>query len=249
MTDRRAFGTGAALLLCVAGPANAQLAACMLPERLPTPRSDAQKNAAQRRIVPVDSYLLTLSWSPQHCAGARSRDAFQCEASANRFGFILHGLWPQGRNGDWPQYCRAARPLSPAVLRSNLCATPSVDLLQHEWAKHGTCVDQSPERYFDKARSLYGRIRFPDMARLSARDDLTVQSFSAAFIAANQRSVPALRTSFLHVRLTRDGWLDEVWLCLDRQSRFTACKSGQGSGAAPNRRMTIRSPGKSITRR
>ena len=236
MPEGRAAAAAFALLLCIAGPANAQLTACAIPDRLPTPRVNAQQSTSQRRIVPVESYLLTMSWSPQHCVNARPRDAFQCDGKTNRFGFILHGLWPQGRGGAWPQYCRASQPLPSAILRGNLCATPSVDLLQHEWSKHGTCADRSPQRYFEKAREAYGRVRFPDMARLVGQGDLTVQGFTAAFLAANRKLTPR----HLHVRLTRDGWLDEVWLCLDRQLRFAACAKGQGSSAPPQRRMKIR---------
>src|SRR5215470_3353187 len=42
-----------------------------------------------------DYYVLSLSWSPEHCAEpAGHGDTQQC-ASTRHFAFVLHGLWPQ----------------------------------------------------------------------------------------------------------------------------------------------------------
>ena len=49
-----------------------------------------------------DYYLMSLSWSPSYCA-THPRDTTQCGHQG--FGFVLHGLWPQYRNGSWPQHC------------------------------------------------------------------------------------------------------------------------------------------------
>jgi ribonuclease T2 len=223
-----------AVALLTATPAQAPLTACQLPDRLPTLNGNARPDAT-RRIVPIDGYILALSWSPQHCASARNPDRFQCEN--NRFGFILHGLWPQGRNGSWPQYCRPAAPLSAAVLRSNLCATPSANLMQHEWAKHGTCMARKPEAYFDQARAAYSRLRFPDTLALARRDGLTVGSLTAAMVSANGR---ALSARSIKIQTTRDGWLEEIQICLDRRQRFAACGADDRPGLSPTRPIRIR---------
>ena len=65
-----------------------------------------------------------------------------------------------------------------------MCATPSAQLIQHEWAKHGTCTGLNPADYFGKSGGLYARLRYPDMNALS-RGPLTVGQFTAAFAAAN----------------------------------------------------------------
>ncbi len=241
MTNRHwASGTVAALLLLVASPAGAQLAACVVPEQLPLPELALPSAREPRRVIPTGGYTLAISWSPQQCGRAGEAVSFQCDTARNRFGFVLHGLWPDGWDKDWPQYCRPASMLSPKLLRTNLCMTPSVDLLQHEWAKHGTCMTRSPKRYFDQARAHYERVRFPDMTKLAQTDGLTVARFTQAFVAANARTLPAVSDRVVRVVLNREGWLNEVHLCMDRRQRFAACRASQNSGAAPERRMTVR---------
>ncbi len=183
-------------------------------------------------MLPTASYTLALTWAPQYCR-ERGSASFQCDRT-NRFGFVLHGLWPDGAGRDWPQYCRPVGLLSEATLRANLCATPSVQLLQHEWAKHGSCMAGSADDYFRRATGLYGRLRFPDMDALSRRNSLTVGTLAAAFARANPQVSPAS----LRITTTRGGWLDEIWLCLDLDFAYRPCRSGQG-GATPTTRLRI----------
>src|ERR1700682_6464891 len=48
-----------------------------------------------------DYYVLSLSWSPAFCI--QQPDSAECNGP-RRFGFIVHGLWPQNERG-WPQHC------------------------------------------------------------------------------------------------------------------------------------------------
>jgi ribonuclease T2 len=176
-------------------------------------------------VLPIGGYTLALTWSPQYCrTHARDpRARFQC-GSGNRFGFTLHGLWPDGVGRTWPQYCAATGLLPPRVIRANLCATPSAQLLQHEWAKHGTCIPgATPQRYFAQATALYERLRYPDLDALS-RAPLTVGGLARAMAAAN----PGLPAEAVRVTTTRQGWLDEVWLCLDTRLQYVRCRSDIG---------------------
>lgn len=234
----RVAGAVVATGLC-ASAASAQLSTCTLPDTLPMPKLAGPSPDEPRRAIPIASYTLALIWSPQQCKRVSDAKTFQCDASYNRFGFVLHGLWPDGAGRDWPQYCRAVPRLPAQLLRTNLCMTPSVDLLQHEWAKHGSCMTRSPERYFAQARALYGRLRFPDMTRLAQGDSLTVARFTQAFVAANRQQLPSLSARAVRVRLSRDGALDEVWLCLDRRQRFAVCRVNQDGGVTADRRMRI----------
>ena len=212
-----------AVALLVPSAAHAQLASCRLPAALPLPKLSEPSQSQPRRVMPIRSYTLALSWAPEYCARGSDVGSFQCGRSCNRFGFVLHGLWPNGEGKSWPQYCRPAQRLTPAILRANLCATPSVDLLQHEWAKHGTCMRGPPKAYFDQARGLYGRLRFPDMAALSRDKALTVETFKQALIAANAGEKPVLPGTSVRIGFTRQGWLDEVQICFDQRLKYTTC--------------------------
>ena len=203
----------------------AQAVSCALPDRLERPRPDLPTAEQPRRAQPIGGYTLALTWNPQFCR-ERARDrrnAFQC-GGGNRFGFTLHGLWPDGVGRSWPHYCRRTGLLPEPIVRANLCVTPSVQLLQHEWAKHGTCMPgASPRSYFAQSTALFGRLRFPDMDALSRRS-LTAGGLARELARLN----PGLPANAVRVTATRDGWLDELWLCLDRRFRYTRCRPSSG---------------------
>ncbi len=223
----RLFGILAALLLPVG--VTGQALTCAVPAQIERPRPDTPDARQPRRILPTASYTLALTWGPQFCR-ERGEASFQC-GTGNRFGFVLHGLWPDGAGRDWPQYCRPVELLSDATIRANLCATPSVQLLQHEWAKHGSCMKGSANDYFGRATGLYRRLRFPDMDILSRREGLTVGVLAAALARAN----PGISPAMMRITTARGGWLDEVWLCLDLNFRYRTCRRGQGGAAATTR--------------
>ena len=215
----------AAALFAPAG-AFALALSCPVPARIERPRPDLPDARQPRRVLPIGSYTLALTWSPRFCRDARNKTGLQC--GQGRFGFTLHGLWPDGEGRQWPQYCRPVALLPESVIRRNLCATPSVQLLQHEYAKHGSCMGVSPAQYFGQATALYRRLRYPDMAALSRQQGLTAGRFAAAFARAN----PGIAPDMMRITADRRGWLDEVWLCMNRQLRYARCPAHQGGLAA-----------------
>jgi ribonuclease T2 len=239
MTRRPTKLAALALTAAIPGPAMAAANQCTLPAVTPVPKPYGPSEHDPKRVLKSSVYMLAMSWAPQFCAtgegmGGTFDRTFECDTKANRFGFTLHGLWPDGDGLTWPQYCRPAKLLRPAVIRANLCVTPLADLLQHEWAKHGTCGSwRTPERYFADARAAYSKMRFPDMEPLIPRDDLTVGEFAAAFAAAN----PGLRRESIRVALNRDGWLQEVRVCFDPRRRYMTCP---GRDDPADRAMRIR---------
>ena len=120
------------------------------------------------------------------------------------------------------------------VLRQNLCMTPSVQLLQHEWAKHGTCMSPHPAAYFQSARILFNAARFPDMTALASGPQ-TAGSLRRAFAARN----PGVSPAMLAVSTDRQGWLKEVRFCLGLRMRPERCKPFQ-RGAADRTVVRIR---------
>lgn len=214
-----------AATLALPGVVQAQAYQCSIPATVDRVRPDLPSDSQPKRVVPIGGYTLAITWAPQYCRdnGTRSGSQFQCGA-ANRFGFTLHGLWPDGVDKDWPQYCRAAEFVPPPVIRAHLCTTPSAQLLQHEWAKHGTCMPgYRPAKYFNQSAGLYGKLRYPDMDALS-RAPLTAGRFATAMATAN----PGLNADMMRVTATKQGWLDEVWICLDRRFRYRRCPVHQG---------------------
>ena len=224
----------AAMMLAVPAVAQAQAYKCSVPAIVPRPHPDLASPGEPQRIVPIGGYTLAISWAPQYCHDhARDPSArIEC-GSGNRFGFTLHGLWPDGVGKEWPQYCASAALLPRTVIRQHLCSTPSAQLLQHEWAKHGTCMGTNPSAYFGRSTGMYAKLRYPDMDALS-RGPLTASAFATAVAAAN----PGVPANAIRVTATKKGWLDELWLCLDKNFGYTSCHAGSG-GLAGNAALKI----------
>ncbi|MXO65579.1 ribonuclease T2 family protein [Altericroceibacterium endophyticum] len=175
------------------------------------------------RNVPATSYVLALSWSPEFCHFRKDDKQHwrQCSGRAGRFGFIVHGLWPQNPRGD-PQYCR--KPAAPTShdIAKNLCVIPSVRLLAHEWARHGSCMAKRPATYFKITRILWNSLRWPDFDHLSRRDGLTAGMIRQTFAAAN----PYWEPDHIGLKLNEKGWLEEMRLCYGLDYMPTHCDSG-----------------------
>lgn len=214
-------------VLALAGPnaALAQAGQCRLPGVIPRPVVEGPTEQEPKRVLPIGSYTLAVSWSPDYCARSKggAKDDFQCR-SGNDFGFTLHGLWPDGYGKDWPQYCKPAPVLPRKVVRDHLCAVPSVQLIQHEWVKHGTCLPTTPTKFFALSRKLYQALRYPDMQELAARPTLSAREFATAFAAANK----GMSADMMRLNVSREGTLSEVWVCMDRKLRYSRCPAHQG---------------------
>ena len=213
-------GLLAALVLMAPAPALAQAWQCAVPGRidpLPAPVPDGPK-----RKVPIGGFTLAVSWSPEYCRGSRDPGSMQCSGKNGRFGFVLHGLWPEASFGPPPQWCSVLpRPQSETV-RKNMCVTPVPRLIEHEWAKHGSCMATTPEAYWAIARHIWERFQWPDAMRLSLRPDLTVGALREAVVLAN----PGLKREAVGVLVSEKGWLRELRICHNRQFRTVACKRG-----------------------
>lgn len=208
-------------LLLSALPATVVAApSCQLPPDLtpaPVVRQEVQ------RVLPVEKLVLAYYWWPENCVGDRSdADAAGCRAG---FGFRVHGLWPDGAGRTYPQFCRVPTQLDVATVRANWCMTPSTSLLQHEWAKHGTCHWATPRDYFRAARRVADTITMPDATALPA-NRRTAGGLRDAIVAAN----PKLPRTSLFVGTARKQWLTEVRVCLDLRYQPVAC-DGDSRGA------------------
>jgi ribonuclease T2 len=156
-----------------------------------------------------DYYILSLSWSPQYCAGSNHGDDAQCERP---YGFVVHGLWPQYEHG-YPRDCRDRERVSEETIARMLPLMPSRGLIIHEWHTHGACSGLGAEAYFATVERAWSGVRIPSAYRSPSRD-LTVDSSRVKrdFVGAN----PGLREASLAVECSGQ-YLREVRVCLSRE--------------------------------
>ena len=205
----------AGLLVAVPMTAVAQAYQCSPPQRIEAPRP-ARPDGPVRRL-PIARHTLAASWSPEYCRGGKR--SMQCSGANGRFGFVLHGLWPEARRGPPPQWCNVTPRPSSDLIRRNLCMTPVPWLLEHEWAKHGSCMVKTPEAYFRVSAILWRSLRWPDADRLSRQPGLTVGDLRRAFVLTNRD----WKADQVGVLLSRNGWLRELKLCYGRDFMPQSC--------------------------
>ncbi|MEO0499941.1 MAG: ribonuclease T [Pseudomonadota bacterium] len=229
-------GTLAVLLLAAAcKPASGDVhieaadAGCDVPDDLAsaavaTPPDD-------RPDAPVTGYLLALSWSPEYCRFRADDPASRGQCVDNRFGLIVHGLWPQAAARPHPRSCTRAEPVPAALMQENFCMMPSASLMQHQWRAHGTCAWDEPRAYFADTAALWAAVAPPDLFALSRQDGLSAAGVRAAFVATN----PGWTGDMIGIDLNRRGWLEEIRLCLDLDRKPRRCSVAErgASDTAP----------------
>ena len=198
-------------------PALAQAYQCAIPQRL-APVPPVRPDGPTRK-APIGGYTLAASWSAEYCRGNRDPASMQCSGKWGRFGFILHGLWPEAKFGAPPQWCALTPRPAPDTVRRSLCSTPVPYLIEHEWAKHGSCMATTPEAYWAIARHIWDRFHWPDADRLSRQPGLTIGDLRMQVMVAN----PGLKREQIGVLTSNSGWLRELRICHNAAFRPTAC--------------------------
>jgi ribonuclease T2 len=178
-----------------------------------------------------DYYTLVMSWSPTHCLNAeQGRDDTQCRRTDGiRYGFLLHGLWPQYERG-YPERCRVrGRPFVPEpVIAQMLDIMPSKGLIIHEYRQHGTCSGLNPAQYYALARHLFNRIRIPkryenptEIQFVAPRDLLD------EFLRAN----PGLGPDMIAIGCGGGGnRLRDIRICMTKSGRPRRCGQNENRG-------------------
>lgn len=165
--------------------------------------------------APFDYWILSLSWSPEYCAGNDRPNEPQCERA---YHFVVHGLWPQYETG-FPRDCARTRAVPDDLVERMLPLMPSEKLIDHEWRKHGTCSGLDVKEYFLQTERARRRITIPRVYESPARPIATnLREIEQKFIEAN----PGLTADA--IALSCSGrWLREVRICLDQEFGFRAC--------------------------
>lgn len=180
--------------------------------------------AARKKVHPhgeagtFDYYVLSLSWSPQHCSTpAGSRDSEQC-ADGRQYGFVVHGLWPQFERG-FPSDCADSDPVRSGIVRQMLRLMPAEQLIQHEWAKHGTCSGLDQPAYFKKIEQAYANVKIPlDYTQPLKQIEVSPDDIHKEFQQANP-SFPAESVKVL----CNGRFLSEVRVCYTKDLKPRAC--------------------------
>ena len=182
-----------------------------------------------------DFYVLSLSWSPDYCAGSNVNDPQQCSLG-KKLAFVLHGLWPQYTRG-YPADCSTAKlPKDAQQKFPNLY--PSPKLYTHEWNKHGTCSGLKPEEYLTLSKTLKESLVIPATYRSPAKAfRTTTDQLKADFVSAN----PTASADALAVQCSGSGrYLQELRICFSREGQPIACsKEVQNDAAKSCGRMRI----------
>ncbi len=212
----RSFIAFAAVAALLPTAALAQAYQCSLPGKLDPVRPSSPDGPVRK--VPVARYVLAASWSPEYCR--KDKASMQCSGRNGRFGFVLHGLWPEAQSGPAPQWCASGPRPKPETIRRHLCMTPVPWLLEHEWAKHGSCMAKKPETYFKVSAILWRSVQWPDADRLSRKPDLTAGDLREAFVMAN----PEWKHNQVGVEANPRGWLKGIRLCYSRRFKPMRCE-------------------------
>lgn len=171
----------------------------------------------QNKNAKIDYYTLVLSWSPGFCDEQRERyngnipQSLTIQCGAKQYGWVIHGLWPQNANArsvsDHPRFCQGDLPMvDPQIIKKYLLDSPSAELLQGEWEKHGACRFNRPEDYFEKQQNLYRALVFPN------------QNLSRKELFAWMKSHnPTLKTAYLGASR------NELFICYDLNWKVINC--------------------------
>lgn len=196
-----------------------QTGSCQVPRELKV--ASAAMPADNIPDAPMTGYLLALSWSPEFCRFRADVPKHAPQCRNNRFGLIVHGLWPQSARWPHPRYCSTAEPVAREILAEHFCMTPDAELMMHQWAAHGSCAFDDPDAYFDRAAAVRARFEEPDLITLSRRNGLTAGDVRSAFAADAD-----LGASMIALDIKR-GWLREVRICLGIDFEPRVCTRGE----------------------
>ena len=189
-----------------------------------------EKNQSQGQAGAFDYYLLSLSWSPEHCAEpAGVNDHPQC-GEGRRYGFVVHGLWPEYEKG-YPQFCRGNPQVGTRLVQKMLPIMPSEQLIRHEWQKHGTCSGLTAEQYFAKVEGAFVRVTIPARYK-NPTDAIAVEPsrLKQDLVTANPQF-----TEESFAVLCQGRFLSEVRVCMDKDLKPRSCSAEVRDSCRPEK--------------
>jgi len=197
--------------------------------------AQVQKRAASP--ARFDYYALSLSWAPEYCTqpGVAAGATLEC-AKGRDIGFVVHGLWPEVNEGKAPESCGPAKAVAKAVTKFILPYMPGKDLIQQDWATHGTCTGLTPSDYFATVLQARSTVQIPiEITSIEEPVRESPADIEARFTASN----PAFPMGSFRA-VCRNGALAEVRVCFDKDLKPRMCAPGAGDCASTS--VTISPP-------
>lgn len=169
-----------------------------------------------------DSYILALSWQPAFCETKPNKP--ECRSQHERRydanNFSLHGLWPQPRENI---YCNVAKQIVELDKRGRWNDLPKLEieentrkelaqlmpgyrsnLHRHEWVKHGTCMTNDPQRYYEISMDALNFINKSALRDLFA-NNIGKEITAKQIVDAMERSFGKGAGNRITVSCKRDG--------------------------------------------
>lgn len=163
-------------------------------------------------------YVLSLSWSPHYCALPEARnETLQC--GSRRYGFIVHGLWPQGERESLA-FCDSSQPrrVKNQIVSQYLPIMPSPRLIEHQWRKHGTCSGLTQEEYFATIGRAWKRFRVP----AAFQNGSLIRTDRNTLLAKISEANPDVPREAVTLRCRGQDFA-EARICLSRNLQPVAC--------------------------
>lgn len=167
-------------------------------------------------------YVFTVEWKPTMCK------TNNCVSGYLSTAFNIHGLWPSTTSGSGPQNCNGAAFSLSSSVTSLLetvwlsdSGTPQ-SFWQHEWQKHGTCVEPptTPDAFFTEVVGLYNRV---GVQSLLAKAGVTPSN-------SNTYSLNKLYGAFTNkvnaacAKYDGESYLENIELCFDLNLNQIDCQ-------------------------
>ncbi len=163
-----------------------------------------------------DYYVLALSWSPEYCF--HEKESPECINGKPR-GFVVHGLWPQFMNGNYPEHCSNSPDDSNASAMLDIMPDPA--LVAHEWSTHGTCSGLNASAYFDLIRKAFTSIAIPKQFNAPSNSfTISPQTLKQAFESVN----PNLTDADMAVICT-GRFLQSIEICMSKSLKPMPCSA------------------------
>jgi hypothetical protein len=157
-----------------------------------------------------------------------------------RYTFTVHGLWPQRRDGTWPEFCDSSSELDVDEIEDLLPelekAWPSWSsydetFWNHEWTRHGTCAEGvlgHQHAFFKTVLSLHNKLNIQVCMQLY-RQQLTKRHVVCGYVGeayAAKETCPARVCCMAHI----DYSFKHSVQCAVRLTLFTAEQANPYTG-------------------